>query len=138
MRLAPALLFVAAAAFGQGVPDERYQALIHELRCLVCQNQSLAESNAPLAEDLRRQVRDQIAAGRSNEEIVQYLTARYGDFVLYRPPVKPGTWLLWFGPFLVLAAALAAVAMLMRRSKSEAAAVADPETVKRLLEDRQP
>ena len=70
-----------------------------ELRCLVCQNQTLADSNAPLAGDLRREVRELAVAGKSDAEIRDYLVARYGDFVLYNPPVKTTTWLLWFGPF---------------------------------------
>lgn len=86
--------------------DTRYHQLISELRCLVCQNQTIAESNAPLALDLREQVRRQLAEGRSNEEIAGYLTDRYGDFVLYRPPFKASTALLWAGPFLLLLAAL--------------------------------
>lgn len=88
------------------VQDVRYQSWIHELRCLVCQNQTIAESNAPLAADLRDQVRSQIEAGRSDEEIRSYLIARYGDFVLYNPPLKPRTWLLWLAPFGLLALAL--------------------------------
>lgn len=81
----------------------RYHELILELRCLVCQNQSLADSDADLAKDLRNQVYDMIRAGNSNGEVVDYLVARYGDFVLYRPPLKPSTYLLWIGPFLLLA-----------------------------------
>jgi len=81
---------------------ERYQHLAEELRCLVCQNQTLADSNAELAADLRHQVEDQILAGRSDDEIKAYLVQRYGDFVLYRPPMKSSTWLLWLGPFALL------------------------------------
>jgi cytochrome c-type biogenesis protein CcmH len=72
------------------------------LRCLVCQNQTLADSNAPLAEDLRREVRELAQSGKSDAEIKQYLVARYGDFVLYRPPIQRNTWLLWIGPFVLL------------------------------------
>ena len=82
--------------------ERRLQKLSHELRCLQCQNQTLAESPAGLAEDLRREIRVQMRAGKSDEEIVAFLTARYGDFILYRPRVTPATYLLWFGPFLVL------------------------------------
>ncbi|MEO8628644.1 MAG: cytochrome c-type biogenesis protein [Betaproteobacteria bacterium] len=85
------------------VLEERVQRLSAELRCLVCQNQSLADSHADLAIDLRNQVRDQMKAGRSDDEIKSWLTQRYGDFVLYRPPVKASTWLLWGGPFVLLA-----------------------------------
>lgn len=81
---------------------ERYQKLAQELRCLVCQNQSLADSHADLAQDLRNEVYRMITAGQSDREIVDFLVARYGEFVLYRPPVSPLTWLLWFGPALLL------------------------------------
>lgn len=84
--------------------DQRLKKLETELRCLVCQNQTLAESGADLAADLRKEVRQLALAGRTDDQIKQYLVARYGDFVLYRPPVKPVTWLLWFGPFVMLAA----------------------------------
>jgi cytochrome c-type biogenesis protein CcmH len=80
----------------------RLKKLETELRCLVCQNQTLADSNADLAEDLRREVRELAVAGKSDDEIRAYLVSRYGDFVLYSPPVKPITWLLWFGPFVLL------------------------------------
>lgn len=81
---------------------DRYHRLAEELRCLVCQNQTLADSNAELAADLRHQVETMIQAGRSNDEIKAYLVQRYGDFVLYRPPMKTTTWMLWVGPFLLL------------------------------------
>ncbi|MFC4251455.1 cytochrome c-type biogenesis protein [Sinimarinibacterium flocculans] len=115
---------------------ERYQALVTELRCLVCQNQSIADSNAPLAADLREQVRNQILAGRSDTQIHDYVTERYGDFVLYRPPFKPSTWLLWFGPFLLLAAALAvALRFAKRRATPQTPPPVDRERLQRLLED---
>jgi len=82
--------------------EKRVTKLSQELRCLVCQNETLADSRADLAEDLRNQIREQMRAGKSDKEIIAFLTARYGDFVLYRPPVKPKTYLLWFGPFLLL------------------------------------
>ncbi|HEX5875898.1 MAG TPA: cytochrome c-type biogenesis protein [Pyrinomonadaceae bacterium] len=82
--------------------ERRLSKLSHELRCLQCQNQTLADSPAGLAEDLRREIRVQMRAGKSDEEIVTFLTARYGDFILYKPRVTPATYLLWFGPFLVL------------------------------------
>ena len=98
-------LALSPAAFAQAdaALDKRLKHLEEELRCLVCQNQSLADSSAPLAEDLRREVRGLAVSGKNDDEIKAYLVARYGDFVLYRPPVKPTTWLLWFGPFLLLA-----------------------------------
>src|SRR5260221_7523554 len=82
--------------------EQRMRALTEQLRCLVCQNETLADSRADLAEDLRKQVREQIKAGKSDQEIIAYLTQRYGDFVLYNPPVKSTTYLLWFGPFVLL------------------------------------
>lgn len=82
--------------------EARIQSMSEVLRCLVCQNQSVAESSAGLAQDLKQQIREQIEAGRTDQEVVDYMVARYGDFVLYEPPVKPVTWLLWFGPLLLL------------------------------------
>lgn len=84
------------------VIEQRLVKLAEDLRCLVCQNESLASSNAELAQDLRREVRAQMKAGKSDEEVIAYLTERYGDFVLYRPPFKPVTYLLWLGPLLFL------------------------------------
>jgi cytochrome c-type biogenesis protein CcmH len=102
--LAAALLAMMICAQADPALDLRLKKLEEELRCLVCQNQSLADSTAPLAEDLRREVRQLAVAGKSDDEIRQFLVARYGDFVLYRPPVKRTTWLLWFGPFVLLGA----------------------------------
>lgn len=101
-----------AAALADDVAlDARAHALAQQLRCVVCQNQTLADSNADLAVDLRRQIRQQLAAGASDQAVKDYLVQRYGDFVLYQPPLKPLTWLLWFGPPLLLAGV---VAMLLR------------------------
>ena len=86
--------------------EQRLTALSKELRCLVCQNETLADSQAGLAEDLRKEIREQIKAGKSDKEIIAFLTQRYGQFILYRPQVTPTTYLLWFGPFLLLAAGL--------------------------------
>jgi cytochrome c-type biogenesis protein CcmH len=86
--------------------EERVMNLARELRCLVCQNETLADSRADLAEDLRNQIREQMRAGKSDKEIIDFLTARYGKFILYRPPVDPTTYLLWFGPFVLLLAGL--------------------------------
>ena len=94
----------ASPAAADPVLERRVMSLANELRCLVCQNQTIADSNAPLAEDLRNQVREKIRQGASDSEIVDYMVARYGDFVLYRPPFKLTTVLLWFGPLLLLAA----------------------------------
>jgi len=114
--------------------ENRIRHLEEKLRCLVCQNQSLADSNAELAGDLRREVRDQVAAGRSDDEIVAYLVQRYGDFVLYEPPFKATTALLWVGPFLLFAAAAGflLVAVRRRRNAPEEAALVPDE--KRLVE----
>jgi len=86
--------------------EERVMNLSKELRCLVCQNETLADSRADLAEDLRNQIREQMKAGKSDKQIVAYLTQRYGKFILYNPPVDPTTYLLWFGPFVLLLAGL--------------------------------
>jgi cytochrome c-type biogenesis protein CcmH len=95
--------------------DRRAQALAQQLRCLVCQNQTIADSHAPLAMDLKAQLREQLQAGRRDEEIIHYMTERYGDFVLYKPPLQANTWLLWAGPALLMAAALAGLVLNLRR-----------------------
>lgn len=95
--------------------EARLKALSTELRCLVCQNQTLADSSAPLAEDLRREIRALIAKGMSDQEIIDYLVARYGDFVRYRPPLKATTMLLWAGPALLLAAGAGGLWWALRR-----------------------
>lgn len=92
----------AIAGAADPVLEKRVMAIAEELRCLVCQNQNIADSHADLAIDLRNQVRDQLKAGKSDEEIKAYMVDRYGDFVLYRPPVKSSTFVLWLGPFLLL------------------------------------
>ena len=94
----------AAPAAADPVLEQRVMTLSAELRCLVCQNQTIADSNAPLAEDLRNQVREKMRQGISDSQIIDFMVARYGDFVLYRPPLKLTTVLLWFGPLLLLAA----------------------------------
>jgi len=97
--------------------EERIRKLEEKLRCLVCQNQSLADSNAELAGDLRRQVRVLVAQGRSDEQIVDYLVQRYGDFVLYEPPFKATTALLWIGPFVLLIGAATVLLVVLRRRR---------------------
>lgn len=105
---------------------ERYQSLLEELRCLVCQNESLASSGADLAQDLRDEVyRLVVVEGRSNEAAIEFLTQRYGDFVLYRPPVKPSTWLLWFGPLIMLAIGAGVLVAVVRRRRAEPAPALD-------------
>jgi cytochrome c-type biogenesis protein CcmH len=98
--------------------EARLKALAVELRCLVCQNQTLADSNAPLAEDLRREVREMIAKNMSDQEIIDFLVTRYGDFVLYRPPMKATTMLLWIGPFLLLITGATALILALRRRQT--------------------
>ena len=108
--------------------DARIRKLEGELRCLVCQNQTLADSNAELAGDLRREVRTLAAAGKSDDEIKAYLVARYGEFVLYNPPVMTTTWLLWGGPFaLLICGGLLWVSVSSRRERSVAAAPPEVE-----------
>lgn len=102
-----ALSLVAHAGEAQPIAEDpvieqRLIKMAEDLRCLVCQNESLAGSRAELAEDLRREIREQMKAGKSDQEVIAYLTERYGDFVLYRPPFKPVTYLLWLGPLLFL------------------------------------
>ena len=100
--------------------EKRVLAIAEELRCLVCQNQTIADSDAALAVDLRKQVREKLAQGWSDREVTHFMVERYGDFVLYRPPVKTTTWLLWFGPFLFLAGGLIGLGLkLKRRAHSE-------------------
>ena len=100
--------------------EQRFTDLVKDLRCLVCQNQSLADSNADLAQDLREEIYNEMLSGKSNNEIIDYLVARYGDFVLYRPPLKPVTYLLWIGPALFLfIGVFIAVNFLNKRKKIE-------------------
>jgi cytochrome c-type biogenesis protein CcmH len=116
--------------------ETRYQMFVTELRCLVCQNQTIADSNAPLAKDLRDQVRSQLQAGRSDEEIRDYVTARYGDFVLYRPPFKPSTWVLWLAPFaLLLLGVTTAVVVARRRAVKAPVPAADRQRLNQLLDE---
>ena len=121
------LLLPLPACGGEAVPTEvdrvqqkRAVELSEHLRCLVCQNQTIADSNAELAQDLRRQVREQIAQGRSDQEIVAFMVQRYGDFVLYNPPLKPTTLLLWFGPGFLLLIGIAALVRNVRTRRRRA------------------
>jgi cytochrome c-type biogenesis protein CcmH len=95
--------------------EKRLIAISDELRCLVCQNESLSGSRAELAQDLRRELRNLIRQGKTDAEIREFMVSRYGDFVLYRPPVKPSTWLLWAGPFLLMVAGVAVLLVYLRR-----------------------
>lgn len=132
----------AATSPAEMLPDPALEARARvigkELRCLVCQNQSIDDSDADLAHDLRRLVRDRLKAGDSDEQVLAYITDRYGDFVLLKPPVKPATWLLWFGPPIVLLAGGLLLAAYFRGRGGAAAPTADldsaeQERLRRLL-----
>src|SRR5919197_5772210 len=116
------LFLIVGIALGQEDPllEKRVHDLSSELRCLVCQNQTLADSNAPLAVDLRNQVREQLAAGKSERDVVDFLVARYGDFVLYRPPLKASTLALWAGPFVFLIGGFYVLIRFLRRRRMPA------------------
>jgi cytochrome c-type biogenesis protein CcmH len=129
----------AAPAAADPVLEQRVTRLSEELRCLVCQNQTIADSHANLAVDLKNQIREKLKSGASDEQVKEYMVERYGDFVLYRPPVKATTWVLWFGPFLLM---LTGVAVLFAKLRSRARRVAastglseaDHERAKALLD----
>lgn len=116
--LLAAFLLPPAGALGAPAEEQRIRELEEKLRCLVCQNQTLADSSAELASDLRRQVREQIAAGKTDQQVIDYLVQRYGDFVLYDPPFKATTLLLWIGPFVLLAGAAFALVRTLRRRRA--------------------
>jgi cytochrome c-type biogenesis protein CcmH len=118
LAVAPAFASDAAPTEKDPVAQARAVKLSETLRCLVCQNQTIADSNAELAVDLRKQVREQIAAGKSDDEIITYMTDRYGDFVLYRPPVRATTVLLWGGPALLLAIGAFVLMRIMRERRA--------------------
>lgn len=109
------------------VLEKRVMALSEELRCLVCQNQTLADSHAELAIDLKNQVREKLASGMSDKEVVDYMVERYGDFVLYRPPVKAATWPLWFGPFLLLVAAIFLLLRKLAKRRADTSTLSESE-----------
>jgi cytochrome c-type biogenesis protein CcmH len=114
----------AADLAADPVAEKRLMEISAELRCLVCQNQTIADSNADLALDLRREIRGMIQQGKSDQEILDFMVARYGDFVLYRPPVQNNTALLWFGPLLILVLGLFALVRYLRRRNVAATAAA--------------
>ena len=118
----------AAPAFSDPEQQARYERLASELRCLVCQNETIKDSNAGLAADLRRELREQMAAGKSDEEILKFLTDRYGDFVLYKPPLTTRTVLLWAAPALLLIMGLIAGAIVIARRSRLPVADDDAET----------
>jgi cytochrome c-type biogenesis protein CcmH len=118
------------------VLEAKVMRIAEELRCLVCQNETIAASHADLAVDLRKQIRQKLQQGQSEQQILDFMVQRYGDFVLYRPPVKSSTWLLWGGPFLLLAAAPVDLTLTIRRRRGLASAPLqgdEAERVRRLL-----
>jgi len=148
--LAIAILAFSAGAFAidplpfkDRAEEVRFQNLARQLRCLVCQNQDLADSDADLAKDLRKQVFDMMRSGKTDDEIKQYLVARYNDFVLYDPPLKPGTWLLWFTPFALLLIGVCVVVVIVRRrsallpAESHTASTLTAQTESKLTESTQ-
>ncbi len=122
---------------------ERYQALTKELRCPKCQNQDIADSNAPIAADLRREIFRMLGEGKSNQQIVDFMVDRYGDFVRYKPALSSRTWLLWFGPGLLLASGFVVLAVIVRRRRgaatqgSQALSDDERERLAKLLEKEQ-
>ena len=139
LATAPVRAAVDLTDFGDNkVLEARYQTLVTELRCLVCQNQTIADSNADLAKDLRREVRDMLLADKSDDQIKDFMLERYGDFVLYKPPVKTTTVPLWIGPFVLLAIGLVVVAVMVHRRSRLAQPEMnseDTERARRLLDD---
>ncbi len=133
-----ALALVAGLAAAQADPalEKRVTGLAHELRCLVCQNQTIADSNAPLAVDLRNQIREQLQQGASEQDVIDFMVARYGDFVLYRPPLKFTTIALWAGPFLLLALGIVVLVRRLRQRRTPAPQLSEAERARaaRLLE----
>ncbi len=118
MSWGTAMAIDVSEAFDDPILQARYRGLIEQTRCLVCQNQTIADSNAGLAQDLRREIRDMLAAGATDRQVIDFLVERYGDFVLYRPPFKSTTWLLWASPALFLLIGLTIFGVtLVRRSK---------------------
>lgn len=118
--------------FNNPEQEERYKNLIKEIRCLVCQNQSLEDSHAPLAQDLRQEIYDMIVAEQNKDEIIDFLVSRYGDFVLFRPPVNTGTLILWFGPFLLLVAVIFFILRFKQKHGVQPAEALSPEEQRRL------
>ena len=128
LGMSPSWASEAPSAAANPEIESRMMALSAELRCLVCQNQTIADSHAGLAEDLRKQIREMLAKGMNESQILDYMTERYGDFVLYRPPFKASTVLLWVGPALLMAGALGALLVVLRRRQRMAASAFDPDT----------
>lgn len=129
----PARASEAPTVAADPVLELRLNKLAEDLRCLVCQNQNLADSHAELAVDLKNQVREMLQKGMSDQEIIDYLVQRYGDFVLYKPPVKATTWLLWGGPFVLLVAALSVLLIKLRRRPVNTPLTAEEHAAAELL-----
>jgi cytochrome c-type biogenesis protein CcmH len=123
---------VVTYKFASEEQEALFNKLSNELRCLVCQNQAIADSNAELARDLRDEIYNMLQQGKSEQEIVDFMVARYGDFVLYRPPMKPMTWLLWFGPAIALIAGFFFVIRIVNQQKRAAAKEMSSEEMDRL------
>ena len=142
--IAAVFLFIAVNSFASTIEtfkfdnaeqEALYQSLIVELRCLVCQNQSIADSNAELAQDMRRKTYELIMAGKSEREIMDFMAERYGDFMLYRPPMEPMTYVLWFGPAIVLVVGfIFAMRFIRRQEKTPNAEVLSEHDIERLKE----
>lgn len=143
LGLLPSAAYAVTAQESELPPaqEARYRAMINELRCLVCMNQTIADSNAELAQDLRGQVHDRIEAGESDDQIRDYVTQRYGDFVLYKPPLNAVTFVLWLGPFLLVLITAVLVFFRLRRKPIKGGDIAtkqvnaDQARLKKILED---
>ncbi|MGB5456524.1 MAG: cytochrome c-type biogenesis protein [Gammaproteobacteria bacterium] len=118
--------------FATAEQEALFNKLSDELRCLVCQNQAISDSNADLAKDLRDEIYTMLQQGQSEDQIVEFMVARYGDFVLYRPPMKPVTWLLWFGPALALIVGFFVVMRIVNKQKQASAVEISGEDIERL------
>lgn len=131
---------VEVRQFDRAELEQRYKVLVHELRCLVCQNQNLADSNSDLAKDMRNKVEELINKGKSDQDVIDYMVARYGDFVLYRPPFKATTVLLWLGPFIFLAIAVIILLRIIRqrtRAENTVLDANDHERAQKLLQQQE-
>lgn len=147
LLIAVFLLLATPAWAGEAAPnaedpviEQRMIKLAEDLRCLVCQNESLAGSHAELAEDLRREIREQMKAGKDDKQVLDYLTDRYGDFVLYQPPFKPVTYLLWLGPLLFLGIGVGVWFVTLKKRRALQDAAMDPQQLAaaaQLLEEKQ-
>lgn len=128
--LSPVFAADTPVVFADPSQRERYETLLEELRCLVCQNQSLADSHADLAQDLRDEVYTMVVAGKDKQAVTDFMIARYGDFVLYKPPMKITTWLLWFGPALLLLGAVIIVRKTTRPHTASSVPLTDEQRAK--------